>query len=176
MQTYSVDFFLMALFTRKAYRGVSVAEGGVSPASGVVPATATLTAAAADGAAPTSSGLVWRKRRKDYKWILLARHNIDIRQYDKAAGQYPEDSISCAFRLRTTRRPCGTKGRASVNSMAGPEELFCLASPLASFSTRGLSSSVDSLLRWAAAMRALFASTAALGRRWSGRGISGCGG
>jgi hypothetical protein len=58
MQTYSVDFFLMALFTRKACRGIFVAGGGVSPASGAVPATATVTAAAADGAAPTSSGSV----------------------------------------------------------------------------------------------------------------------
>jgi hypothetical protein len=61
MQTYSVDFFLMALFTGKACRGVSVAGGGVSPASGVVPATATVTAAAADGAAPTSSGSVLKE-------------------------------------------------------------------------------------------------------------------
>jgi hypothetical protein len=56
MQTYSVDFFLMALFTSKACRGVSVAGGGVSPASGAVPATATMTAAVAEGAAPSSSG------------------------------------------------------------------------------------------------------------------------
>jgi hypothetical protein len=58
MQTYSVDFFSTALFTRKSYRGVSVAGDGVSPAGGVVPATAMVTAAAADGAAPTSSGSV----------------------------------------------------------------------------------------------------------------------
>jgi hypothetical protein len=55
-QTYSVDFFLMALFTRKAYRGVSVAGSGVSPANGTVPATAMVTAAMADGAASSSSG------------------------------------------------------------------------------------------------------------------------
>jgi hypothetical protein len=58
MQTYSVDCFLMALFTRKACRGVSVAGGGVSPASGVVPSTAMVTAMAADGAAPASLGSV----------------------------------------------------------------------------------------------------------------------
>jgi hypothetical protein len=58
MQTYSVDFFLMALFTRKACRGVSVAGGGVSPASGAVPATAMVTVVVVDGAAPTSSGSV----------------------------------------------------------------------------------------------------------------------
>jgi hypothetical protein len=78
-----------------------------------------------------------RKRQKDYKWILSARHNINIQQYNKAASQYSEDLISCAFRLRTTRRPYGTNGRASANSTAGPEELPLLASPSASLSTRG---------------------------------------
>jgi hypothetical protein len=58
MQTYSVDFFLMAFFTCKARCGVSVAGGGVSPAGGVVPTTAMVTAMVADGAAPTSSGSV----------------------------------------------------------------------------------------------------------------------
>jgi hypothetical protein len=46
----------MALFTRKACRGISVAGGGVSPANGAVPATAMVTVAEADGAAPSSSG------------------------------------------------------------------------------------------------------------------------
>jgi hypothetical protein len=55
-KTYSIGFFLMALFTRKACRDVSVAGGGVSPANGAVPATAMLTAAAADGAVSSSSG------------------------------------------------------------------------------------------------------------------------
>jgi hypothetical protein len=58
MQTYNVDFFLMAFFTRKARRGVLVVGGGVSPACGAAPATATVTAAVADGADPTSSGSV----------------------------------------------------------------------------------------------------------------------
>jgi hypothetical protein len=58
MQTYSIDFFLMALFTCKACRGISIAGGGVSPASGVVPAMAMVTAAATDEATPTSSGSV----------------------------------------------------------------------------------------------------------------------
>jgi hypothetical protein len=55
-QTYSIDFFLMALFIRTACRGVSVAGGGVSPANGAVLATAMVTAAAADGAVSSSSG------------------------------------------------------------------------------------------------------------------------
>jgi hypothetical protein len=48
----------MALFTRKASRGVSVAGGWVSPAGGAVPTMAMVTAVVADGAAPTSSGSV----------------------------------------------------------------------------------------------------------------------
>jgi hypothetical protein len=55
-QTYSVDFFLMALLTRKACRGVPVVGGGVSPAKGAVPATAMVTAAVADGVFSSSSG------------------------------------------------------------------------------------------------------------------------
>jgi hypothetical protein len=46
----------MALFTRKACRGVSVAGSGVSPANGAVPAMAMVTTVAADGAASSSSG------------------------------------------------------------------------------------------------------------------------
>jgi hypothetical protein len=49
---------MMAFFTCKARRGVPVASGGVSPASGAVPATAMVTAAVADGADPTTSGSV----------------------------------------------------------------------------------------------------------------------
>jgi hypothetical protein len=101
--THSMDFFLMAFFTRTALCGVSIGGGGVSPASGAVPTTAMVTFVVADGAAPTSSGSVWRMRWKDYKWILSARHNINIQQYNKAASQYQEDSIASAFRFRTNR-------------------------------------------------------------------------
>jgi hypothetical protein len=69
-QTYSVDFFLMALFNRTARRGVSVAGGEVSPATGAVPATAIVTVAAADGAVSSSSGSARRRRRKDYRRTL----------------------------------------------------------------------------------------------------------
>jgi hypothetical protein len=59
--TYSEDFFMTAFFTLRAY-GVSttvlVAGGGVTSATGEVPATAMVTApiAEADGSVPTS----WR--------------------------------------------------------------------------------------------------------------------
>jgi hypothetical protein len=55
-QTYSIDFFLMALFIRTACHGVAVAGGGASSANGAVPATAMVTAAAADGVVSSFSG------------------------------------------------------------------------------------------------------------------------
>jgi hypothetical protein len=55
-QTYSTDFFLMAFFIRTARRGIPVAGGGVSPACGVVPATAMVMVVAAGGLVSSSSG------------------------------------------------------------------------------------------------------------------------
>jgi hypothetical protein len=55
-QTYNINFFLMALFIRTACHGVSIAGGGTSPANGAVPATAMVTAAAADGVVSSFSG------------------------------------------------------------------------------------------------------------------------
>jgi hypothetical protein len=54
MQTYSVDFFMTAFFTRIAHRGVLVVGGSVSPADGAVPATAMVTAAEAVGSVSIS--------------------------------------------------------------------------------------------------------------------------
>jgi hypothetical protein len=59
MQTYRVDFFMTAFFTRIARRGVLVVGGGVSPDGGVVPATAMVTAAEAVG----SVSISWRPSR-----------------------------------------------------------------------------------------------------------------
>jgi hypothetical protein len=145
-QTYSVDFFLMALFTHKACRGVSVAGGGVSPADGAVPATAMVTAAAAGGAI-SSSGSAQEEQAEG-----LQEDFVSTTQYQHIATQqgnnkYPEDSISCAFRFRTIRQPCGTSGKASANSTTGSEELSRCASLSASSSAWGLTSSVDPLLR-----------------------------
>jgi hypothetical protein len=116
------------------------------------------------------------EKQEDCKWILSVCNNTDIWQFNKAANSYLEDSTTCAFHLRTTRRPCGIEGRVSVNSTDGQGELSLLASPSASFSARRLPPLVDSLLCRASATRALFASATALGRRWSDRGMSGCGG
>jgi hypothetical protein len=60
MYTYSEDFFMTAFFTLRAH-GVSttvlIAGGGVTPAGGAVPATATVTAPVveADGSVPTTT-------------------------------------------------------------------------------------------------------------------------
>jgi hypothetical protein len=133
-QTYSVDFFLMALFTRKACCGISVAGGGVSPANGVVPATAMVTTAAADGAVSSSSGSAREEEAEG-----LQEDSVSTTQYQHIAIQqgnnkYPEDSISCAFRFRAIRRPYGTSGKASANSTTGSKELSRRASPSASSS------------------------------------------
>jgi hypothetical protein len=176
MQTYSVDFFLTAFFTRKARRGVLVVGGGVSPACGVAPTTVTVTATVADGADPTPSVSVLGGEAEGLQMDIVSLQQYRCLAIQQGSKTILEDSTTCAFRLRTTRRPCGTKGRASVNSTAGLGELSRLAPPSASFSAWGLSSSMDSLLCRAAATRAFFASAAALGRRWSGRGMSCCGG
>jgi hypothetical protein len=59
MQTYSVDFFMTAFFTRIAHRGVLVVGGGVTPADSAVPATAMVTVVEVAGSVPISwsSGL-----------------------------------------------------------------------------------------------------------------------
>jgi hypothetical protein len=92
MQTYSVDFFLMAIFTRKAYRGVSVASGGVSPASGAVPTTATVTAAVADGVVSSSSGLVLEEEAEG-----LQVDTVSTSQYQHTAIQQSSKSVPGRF-------------------------------------------------------------------------------
>jgi hypothetical protein len=57
-KTYSVDFFLAAFFTRQARRGTPVADSEAWSADGGVPATAIVTAAAAEGPASTPSGSI----------------------------------------------------------------------------------------------------------------------
>jgi hypothetical protein len=145
-QTYSIDFFLMALFTRKACRGVPVAGGGVSPAIGTVPASAMVTAAAADGNV-SSSGSAREEEAEGLEEDIVSTTQYQHIAMQQNNNKYLKDSISCAFRFRTIRRPCGTSGKASANSTTGSEELSRRASPSASSSARGLTSSVDPLLR-----------------------------
>jgi hypothetical protein len=78
--------------------------------------------------------------------VTLACNNSNILQFNKEATLYLENSTTCAFRLHTTRRPHGTKGRVSVNSTDVLGELFLLAFPSVSLSARGLSLSVVSSL------------------------------
>jgi hypothetical protein len=76
----------MALFTRKACRGVSVAGGGVSPANGAVLATAMVTAAAADGAVSSSSGTVREEEAEG-----LQEDIVSASQYQHIAIQQGSD-------------------------------------------------------------------------------------
>jgi hypothetical protein len=143
---------MTGFFTLRA-RGVSttvlVAGDGVTPAGGAVPTTAMVTVSVevVGGSVSTS-------------WCLESesggeadgpqKDSVSMQQYryltiQQGATSYLEDSTTCAFRLRTTRRSCGTKGRVSVNSTDGPGRLFLLASPLASLSARRLLLSVVSL-------------------------------
>jgi hypothetical protein len=81
MYTYSEDFFMTAFFTLRA-RAVStkvlVAGGGITPAGGVVPATAMVTVpiAEADGFVPTS----WRSGSGGEAGGLQI-DNVSVQQY-----------------------------------------------------------------------------------------------
>jgi hypothetical protein len=72
----------MALLTRKACRGVSVAGDGVSPANGVVPATAMVTAAVGDGAVSSSSGSAREEEAEG-----LQEDSVSTTQYQHIAMQ-----------------------------------------------------------------------------------------
>jgi hypothetical protein len=92
MQTHFVDFFLTAFFTHTALCGVSVGSGGVSPASGAVPATAMVTVVVADGAAPTSSGSVLEDEVEG-----LQVDTVSTSQYQHTATQQSSKSVPGRF-------------------------------------------------------------------------------
>jgi hypothetical protein len=74
----------MALFTRMARRGVSVAGGEVSPSCGAVPATAMVTTAAADGAVLSSSGSAREEEAEGLQEDIVSMAYINVWQYNKA--------------------------------------------------------------------------------------------
>jgi hypothetical protein len=170
MQTYSADFFMMAFFTRKARCGVPIACGGVSPAGGAVPTTAMVTAAAADRADLTSSSPVLVGEAEG-----LQLDTVSMQQYRCLATQ--QGSKPIPGRLDYLRFPLAHHPttlwdqRQSFGQLHGwsrgvvPPRL-----PFGFLLRQGLPSSVDSPLCSAWATRALFASAAALGRRWSAEG------
>jgi hypothetical protein len=84
--------------------------------------------------------------QEDYKWILSVFNAIDTLQLIKTATKYLDDSTSCALRLRTSRWPFGTGGKAPVNSTLWSEELSRRGSPLASSPACEPMPSVDLLL------------------------------
>jgi hypothetical protein len=163
------DFF--SLRARGFITTVLIAGGGVTPADGEVPATATVTTPAevVDGSvlevsaalpAGTSSPAnpvpitFWRLGSGGEAEGLQNRQckRVTTLLFDNSTGTlYLGGSTACASRLCTTRRPRGTNGKASVNSTNGPGELFLFAFPLFSLSARGLSLSVVSSLGRASA-------------------------
>jgi hypothetical protein len=142
-KTHSVDFFLAAFFTRQARQGMPVADGEAWLADGGVPATAIVTAAAAEGPVSTPSGSVpgGRAGRLQEDTVSMQHHYLA-----KKAIQYLEDSTSCALRLRTCRWPFGTGGRAPAKSTLWSEELSRWGPPSVPSLTCELTQSVDSLL------------------------------
>jgi hypothetical protein len=94
MQTHSVDFFMIAFFTRKARRGVPVSGGGVSPAGGAVPATAMVTATVVDGADPTSSSSVLGGEAEG-----LQMDTVSMQQYPCLATQQGSKTHTWKTRL-----------------------------------------------------------------------------
>jgi hypothetical protein len=163
----------MALFTRKARRGISVVGGGVSPANGAVPATAMVTAAVADGAASSSSGSAQEEEVEGLQEDIVSTTHHQHIAIQQDNNKYPEDSISCTFRFRTILQPCGTSGKASANSTTGSEELSRRASPSASSSTWGLVSSVARRSCPVVLLLQLCEPFWLLQQRWGGGGLAG---
>jgi hypothetical protein len=91
---YSVDFFLMAPFIRKACRGVSVAGGGVSPANVAVPTTAMVTAVAAEGAVSSSSGSAREEEAEG-----LQEDIVSMTQYQHIALQQSSKFLPGRFKF-----------------------------------------------------------------------------
>jgi hypothetical protein len=146
MQTYSVDLFLTALFTRKAWRGVSVAGGGVSPAGGAVFATAMGTAVVADGAAPTSSGSVLGEEVEGLQMDNISMQPCrcsSIQQSSKLVpGRFDFLRLSLAHHPTTLRH----QGQSFGQLHGWPGGVVLSRLPFGFLLHQGLSSSVDSLL------------------------------
>jgi hypothetical protein len=176
---------MTAFFTLRA-RGVStmvlVAGGGVTPAGGMVPAMAMVTApvAEADGSVPTS----WRSGSGGEAGGLQM-DNVSVQQYRYLTIQQGSKFIPKRLdymRFPFAHHPTTLRDqRQSFGQLHGwsggvvPSRLsfgFLFRQGAPAFSGFAVGQS----LGYSSATRALFASAAALGRRWSDRGMSGCGG
>jgi hypothetical protein len=182
MYTYNEDLFMTVFFTLIAHGVpimVLVAGGGVTSAGGAVPATAMVTdpVAEAAGSVPIS----WRSGSGGEAGGLQ-KDNVNVQQYRYLMIQ--QDSIFIPGGLDFLRFPFARyptilrDRRQSFDQLHGWSGRVAPSRPppRLPFQPGGLSPSVDSLPGQASATRALFASAAALERRWSGRGMSGCGG
>jgi hypothetical protein len=114
-QTHSIDFFLMALLIRTACRGVSAAGGGVSPANGAVPATAMVTAAAANGVVSSSSGSAREEEAEGLQEDIVSTtqyQHIPIQQSSKLLpGRFEFLRLSLAHQLTALRHQRQSVGR-----------------------------------------------------------------
>jgi hypothetical protein len=143
-----------------------------------VPATAMVTApvAKADGSIPTSS-----RSGSGGEAGGLQMDNVSVQQYRYLTIQQGSkfipgrlDYMGFSFAYHPTTLRDQRQSFGQLHGWSGgvvPSRL--------SFSflfRQGAPPSVDSLPGRASATQALFASAAALGRRWSSRGMSGCGG
>jgi hypothetical protein len=166
MDTYSEDFFMIDYFTLKAgsvSTTVLVAGCGVTPAGGAVPTMAMVTApiAEADGSVPTS----WRSGSGG-EVGGLQKDNVSVQQYKYMTTQ--QGNIFIPGGLDYMRFPFA-------------HHLMTLWDQRQSFGQlHGWSGGVvPSRLSFGFPFRqgapAFSGLAAALGRRWSGRGMSSCG-
>jgi hypothetical protein len=138
---------MTAFFTLKACgtsTTVLVAGGGLTPADCVVPATALVTVPieVVDRSVPTSWHLGSGEEADG-----LQKDRVSMQQFRYLTIQQGNNFIPGGFdymRFLFAYYPM-TKGRVSVNSTDGLGELFLLAFPSASLSTRGFPLSVVSL-------------------------------
>jgi hypothetical protein len=179
--TYSEDFFMTTFFTLRAH-GVSttvlIAGGRVTPASGAVPATAMVTApiAVVDGSVPTSWHL-----GSEGKADGLQKDSVSVQQYRYLTIQQGRKFIPGGLdylRFPFAHYPTTLRDqRHSFGQLYGwsggvvPSLLpfgfpFRQGAPTFSGLATGQSIGCLSPLRF----------DCGAGRRWSGRGLSGCGG
>jgi hypothetical protein len=189
MYTYSEDFFMTAFFTLIAH-GIStmvpIAGSGVTPAGGAVPATAMVTApvAEADGSAPVAEAdgpVPTSSRPGSGKAGGLQIDTVSMQQYRYLMIQ--QGSMFIPGRLNFLRFPFAHNPTTLQDRRQSFGQLHRWSGgvvpsrlPLGFPFHQGAPAFRGLAARSASAARALFASAVALGRRWSGCGMLGCGG
>jgi hypothetical protein len=163
-KTYSVDFFLAAFFTRQARRGTPVADGEAWSADGGVPATAIVTAAAAEGPASTTSDSVpgGRAGRLQGDAVSTQHHGNFATGQNNNSVPGGLDFLGLAFAHLALALRHRWQSAGQLHALVGgvvPARL-----PSGSFAHMRVHAFGVSLLPWAAARRAFLAAVAAAGR------------